>query len=417
MPIYNKFYAGEAKSRFDQEGFDSTDNLDVHTELGSARCQLALALESSTPNEPCVSAVVPNGDSYFCSTTTGKIWKRTQAGVYSLVRTNAYTSHTGCKYYNGYLYYWTNTKLGRFDLSSSWNDGFATFSNGQALGAEEVNLTLWICDGKYIASVNSSGTFSANALDFPANYLATTLIGYENGLLVGTRVSNYVTACKAYLWDTWSDSWTIEDEIFELGINVFIRADNIILVQAGTAGVIYYWTGAKMELLGRIRNVTTSSGYQKSAVLNGKPLVAIGTDIYSIYKSDLDYPIAITHEYTATGAITSLTVMGTQLLASTASGVNYISTNRATAKAVTPEAMGTFSLAEVGYSSLPAGTSIGIETSVDGSAYASQTPIVDSVNKKVYFDGGLENSNFIQARITLNPATSLTPIITYINIT
>lgn len=416
MITYSKFYKGEGKSRFDQEGFDSTDNLDVHTELGSARCQYALSQESSTPSEACFSAVVPNGDSYYCSQSTGKIWKRTSAGVWSLAHTNSSGAGNGCRYYNGYLYYWSVSKLGRYDLGTGWADAWATFSNGNAKGSEELNLTLYICDGKYIASVNSDGTFQANALDFPSNYIATCCIGYQTGLLVGTQIGNNVVTAKSFFWDTYSDSWTIEDEIFEKGINSMVKSDNIILAQAGTAGTMYYWTGNSFELLGRIRSTTTTSGYQKACVISGKPLIAIGTDIYSIYKADKDFPIAITHEYTANGSIGSILAVGNQLIVSYTGGADSISTNKATAKVVTPESQGTFSMVEVGYSSLPEGTSIGIETSVNGGAYVAQTSIVDTINKKVYFDGGLADHSYMQARITLSPSTSSTPIITSINI-
>lgn len=417
MPTYSEFYLGETKTRFDQKGVDSTDNLDVFSEFGTARCQYAMTVESTTPSESSFSAVMPGGDIYFCSKSTGKIWKRTQAGVFSLVHTNTNTTgHTGCRYYNGYLYFWTASKLGRFNLSSTWTDTFGTFSNGKAAGHEETNLTLYICDGKYIASVNSNGTFQANALDFPANYVATCCVRSGLGLLVGTQMGNYVTTARSFFWDTFSDSWLIEDEIYETGINFFIKADNIILCQAGESGKIYAWGGESMEYIGKIRSVTTGSGHQMATVLDGKPLIAIGTDIYSFYKPDLEYPFAIVHEYTANNTIASISTMGSNIYVSYAGGVEKIGTNRATAKFVTPETPGQYTLVEIGYSSLPAGTSIGIETSVDGAAYVSQTSIVDTINKKVYFDGGLPTCNFMQSRITLNPSGSSTPIITYANV-
>ena len=48
--IITQFYNGEARSPYD--GIDATDNLDVHTRIGTAQCQKALASESTTPNEP-----------------------------------------------------------------------------------------------------------------------------------------------------------------------------------------------------------------------------------------------------------------------------------------------------------------------------------------------------------------------------
>jgi len=126
--IFNKFYNGEGFSKYDQSGFDDSANVDVHSNIGSAQCQLALVLESATPTEPCVRAIDPSGNVYFFSTSSGKTWKRTTGGSYSLVNTNANGAHLGAHYFNGYVYYATATKLGRFDLASTWTDTFQTFS-------------------------------------------------------------------------------------------------------------------------------------------------------------------------------------------------------------------------------------------------------------------------------------------------
>ena len=84
---YAQFMYGENRSLSEQLGFFSLTNCDVHTDLGVLSNNLAFETESSTPNEGCISEILSNGDTFFFSTESGKIWKRTAAGVYSLVHT------------------------------------------------------------------------------------------------------------------------------------------------------------------------------------------------------------------------------------------------------------------------------------------------------------------------------------------
>ena len=155
---YNQFFDGIAPSRHIQKGFDSLINCDVHTDIGSVTAQLALASDatSGASTETCVQCTAPSGTVYFFSTTTGKIWKRTTAGVYSSVTANTNTAHRGCTYYNGNLWYWTATRLGVFnpDTETGRNNNYGAFSNSNAFACCEENLILFITDGKYVASVN-----------------------------------------------------------------------------------------------------------------------------------------------------------------------------------------------------------------------------------------------------------------------
>jgi len=418
---FGDWYKGEGKSKYDQNGFDDTSNIDVHTEIGSARCQYALASESTTPNEACVSAIVPDGTVYFFSTTTGKIWSRTTAGVYALAKTNTNTAHRGARYFNGKLYYWTATKIGHYDLASTWTDTWQTLSNSNGRGSAILNLSLFIADGNDISAVDSSGTWSQSALDLETNWIATDLVAVGTDLLIGTVNSTNNGKCKVFLWDTYSPSWTTEDDVYESGINSFIETDNIIFAQCGASGNLYYWTGTRMERFGKIRGITTTNTATAHALktnLNGKTLIANSTKVYSIHREDKDMGFAIACEYTCTtGTISSIISQGSQLLVSTGSNIDKIGANYATATIDTPESQGKYQGVVVQYDSLPAGTSIGIGTKVDSAtSFTTQTTITDTIRKIVYFDGSLGNVNWLQAQITLTPATTSTPIIKAIKI-
>lgn len=407
MPSFTDFHKGIAASKSIQQGFDGLTNCDVHSSIGEVSCNLALTSESATPNEACVRAEATNGDVYFFSTASGKTWKRAVAdATYSLVNTNANGAHLGAMYHAGAIYYATTTKLGKFDLASTWSDSFATFTNGASYKPMEImNLSLFIGDGKDVASVDNAGTFSANVLDLPVGYTITALIGTTYDLLIGTIIGANVKKCSVFLWDTYSPSWTSEDKVPDNGVNCFIDGDGMIFAQIGTSGWIYYWTGAQMKRFYKLRGITTAHGDQCSTVHNGRPLYATGTKVFSIHRESESFPYAVVQEYTATtGTIKSILSTGSQLLLSNGSNIDKIGTDYAVATIDTPEVRGNAKTVTVDYHSIGSGGTVGISTNVDGAGYSAQTPVVDAINAKVYFDGGIGDCNFIQGRVTLTPS-------------
>lgn len=410
--IFSDWYKGISKSKYDQQGFDNLVNVDVHSVLGELRCQLALASESTTPNENCISEVVSNGDTFFFSTESGKIWKRTFAGTYSIVHTNTNGANKGCGLFNGVLYYATATKLGKItealaSSESSWssqNDSFGTFTVGSSYKPmKTVGSSIFIGDGYLIAAVDSTGSFSANVLDLPSIYSATTLIGVGDDLLIGTIIGTNVQSCKLFLWDRISPAWTYADEIGEAGIACMIKGDNITYLIT-TSGNTYYWNGSQAIKFKKIRGVTPSVNHYASTMLNGRALFATGTKVFSIHRETTEMPWAIVQEYTLTaGTCQSIIAVGSQLLVSTGDNIDKIGTTYATATIDTPIAKG--QNVTVHYDSLGTGGTIGISTTVDGADYVEQTVTPDVINKKAYFDGSLGKVNFMQARITLTPGT------------
>lgn len=419
MAIFGSFHMGIGKSRADQNGFDSAVNVDVHSEIGYLKPQLALALESATPTEPTISAVAPSGTVYLFSTTSGKIWKRTTAGVYSSITDNVNTAHTGAYHFNGYMWYWTSSKLGFFiaDTEASRNDSFGTFTNSSAQGCGEVNGSLHICDGKYMAGIDSANTFSPNVLDFPSNMISTIATKVGSDLLIGTYQGSNVQSCTFYLWDTYSPSWTTEDDIPEKTPNCFIDGDNVRIACCGDTGALYYWNGGQMVSFdNRLRNVTTSISPFASCVYNKRPTYAVGNKLFTIYKQFESLPFAIVQEYTSTGTtVSSLIATGNQLLVSHGSGVDKVGTDYATGYIDTPEVTGqTSNQVIVDHDAYGAG--VGISTQSNRAGYVSQTTVVDDLRSQVFFDGGLPDSVTTQARITLTPSGANLPIIKSISI-
>jgi len=414
--IFEKFYAGIGKSKYDVNGFDNLVNCDIHSEPGAIKCQLALAVDSATPDEDCVQDTAANGDTFFASTESGKIWKRTAAGVYSLVHTNTSGTNAGIRFFDGTLYYTTAAALGKItealaSSQSSWSsqtDAFGAYTNDSAYKPMfELNLSLFIGDGSLMAAVDDAGSFSANVLDLYSDQIITTITGVGTDLLIGTLMGANKTNCKVFLWDTYSSSWTIEDDIPEIGVNCFIPTDNTTFAQCGTSGWLYHWTGAIMEKFKQIRGITTGVNHYASTQLKGKALFGSGTKVFSIHRADKDFPYVVVQEYTATAAITSLGASGAQLLAPNGTNVNKIGANYATVVITTPEETDNIQSVEVDYDSIGGSGAITIGTNIDNAgSYTAQTSIVDAIKKKVFFDGGLGTVNFLQTRITLTPQTT-----------
>lgn len=413
--VYGQFYNGlSGLGKLEQNKWVTLENCDVHSDSGLIMPQYSMESESTTPNEACFSAIVPNGDIYAVSKESGKIWKRTTATTWSLAHTNADTSgHRGSRYFNGYLWYWTATKLNYFDLSSTWSDDTAHYATGTNFrGSCEANNTLLLGNGRTVARVDSTNTFSADEFPLPAQFTVTELINVGDDVLIGTYVSGDVAYCKVFLWDTVSTGWSYEDELFEIGVNCFLRLDNIVVAQCGASGRFYYWSGSQMIYFGKIKGITTAIGDQMTTVYNGRPLFANGTQIYSIHKEDSGLPFAFCGDYTCTGNVASLIVQGQTLLASVGTGFDKRGTSFATAVIETPEAQRQVTDVKVGYDSYPEG--VGIETKIQGGDYVAQTEIIEPNDREVGFDGGLGTNSVCQAKITLTPSGENRPKIKYI---
>jgi hypothetical protein len=417
-------------SKEDQGGFHQMVNCDIYSEIGKVSSSLAMIKESDTVVDENIGAVAldTSGNSYWCSADSGKIWKRDTGGNWTLPHTNSEGAMSGALYYNGYIYYASYSSLGRYNLAATWDDTWKTFTNGSAnhpMG--EQNLTLFVGDGKYVASVNSSATFSGNALDLPPQQRIKTVNAYENDLILGTQVGSNVNQCGVFRWDTYSDSWTVEDYVRENGVFCAIPGDNTLYYQIGRDGNIYEYNGVKLMFSFKLRdgeNSTSGTGVLPygGANLNGVPLLATGRGIYAIHSENKEVPAAQVLMYTSSlgqGVVPkAILTIGSQLLFAWENdgtyGVDKLDTNKSDAVIVTPQVEGSFSNVIVKYSSLPTGTSIAIRTKVDGGSWTSQTVITDTIRKICYFNGGLGMVNTLQAEITLNGYSSTSPEIEYI---
>jgi len=421
---YSQFTVGENRSLSDQSGFFSLTNCDVHGDLGVLSNNLALATESSTPNEDCISEILSNGDTFYFSTTSGKIWKRTNAGVYSLVHTNANGAHKGCKLWQGYLYYATQSKLGRIteafaSSQASWSSQVDTWNTFITAGAYKPMFTigsgLYIGDGKNVYLVDSTHTFIVDGLDLPSQFTISSIDGVSDDLLIGTIIGANVPWCKIFLWNRISPSWTGEDVVPEVGINAFLKIDNMYVFQAGTSGQFYYWNGNQAIKFKKAKGVTTTVNSYNTTQYKGRGLIAIGTKIYSLHRVDGDFPWALVCEYTHSGTIKSIIASVSDVFVSGGAVVGHIGATYATTVIETPEADTSshvdsngnevpFNYVVIPYRSV--GT-VGIEVKIDNGSYVSQTVVDDTTRKEVRTATTFGYANTVQARVTLTGLSTI----------
>lgn len=433
-------YQGLANSMYAMVG------LDLHSEPGIIKVQQKLSKDSGTTIDCLVKAMVAcsDGNTYLFGSTNGKIWKRTSAGTYSLEATSSEAAVLNAIEFDGYIYYASDNKLGRWQLGTAWstrNDTWATFTKADTAykPMKIKNGILYIGDGNLVAQVDETHTFVADALDLPAEHRVRALGELSTELLIGTFIADNVSSCRLFRWDTWSVSWSYDDDVPEVGINAFIPMDNATIVQAGTKGNIYYYDNSSLQQFKRLSG--DWSGTNKAIVhseavasFKGLPLFGLSNSsgdptlqgVYSFGSWASNYPKVLNLEYVISQAklaaieIGAITSIGDNILVSwkdgTTYGVDKIDTSNKYASAYMEtriinterENLKQFGI-KVYYRSLPASTAVVVKASVNGGAYATLTTVTDTDRKMIYTADKLTEANYVQFKLEFTVNTNDAP--------
>lgn len=182
--------------------------------------------------------------------STGKVYLFDELGnVYDRENyTKIYSANEkifDAKEFDGYIYFATRNNLWRTKIGAWQAEKFATFKQKDAdyHPMYELNLVLYIGDGNLIAQVEDN-IFTADALDLSKGCRVTALGQFEYDLAIGT--TRNTNDCKLYRWNTWSASWTVDDNVPEKKINAFLHMDNYTLVSAGDQGNLYVYDGQRL---------------------------------------------------------------------------------------------------------------------------------------------------------------------------
>lgn len=152
-----------------------------------------------------------------------------------------------------YIYFATENWLFRIavsDIASTWIDDYDYitlffYSDDTYHPFSKQNNRLYIGDKYVLLEVNEAGVVTLQSnFNVQAPERITTITDFDTDLLVGTKD---VASAWVKRWDTESDSWYAQDEVFETEIYAFIRDDNYVYVQAGDFGRMYFYDGEKLH--------------------------------------------------------------------------------------------------------------------------------------------------------------------------
>lgn len=244
---------------------------DPHTRPGVLDVEQKLVKISSSSGGNAVTELCKvgvncsDGSAYMFSAESGKVWEVTSAGTVRLVHTTTpevgEAKCLGAVEYQGKIIWATQNRLHYIPVANANSNNWATFAveDWQDFGVGDsdfhpmlnhtATLLLFIGDGNQLAQYDGeTDTFSANALDIRDPLRIKSLGEIGTDVLLGTFIADSVTGVEILRWNTWDDSFVSSDKIPEVGINAFLPADNMVLVQAGTKGNIYYYDGTNLGL-------------------------------------------------------------------------------------------------------------------------------------------------------------------------
>lgn len=238
-------------------------------------------------------------------------------------------------------------------------------------------------------------------------------IGVE--LLFGTQNKPWA---EIYRWNTWSPSFSASDQVPETGVNCFLQTDNFVLVQAGTLGNLYQYSGDLLQLIKKVPGdytggKTASAENEARAWFRGLSMIGMSSvgggtlaGVYSFGNVNPSYPKILNLEYPlSTGNFTGdvITAMeqitdssGDIMLVAWKNGATYgvdrvdLANKYATAylqsRVITNDRNVLKRIIEidVAYRTIPAGTSIKFFVSKNHGAFAEIQDKEDDAIRQVY---------------------------------
>lgn len=229
------------------------------------------------------------------------------------------------------VYFATSDVLWKIPVAdlASWSGNLevvGTFQNGNDTYHPMViqNLQLFIGDGNVVAKVNELYQFIPQTeLNVEKTETITTMIDFDIDLLIGTKD---ISKCRVIRWDTVSESWTAEDDIYDIEVYAFIRDDNFVYALVGDAGMLYFYNGEKLIPYTRIPGAWSPSNKAKinaNAVgfLRNVPVFGLSgilgdateLGVYSLGSYSKDYPKTLSLDYPISAGLAATVEIGVVL--------------------------------------------------------------------------------------------------------
>jgi len=328
-------------------------NLDTRRRIDSLKAgqgltdDLAVGTITSPPRFMVQSA---DGNTYISAGV--KIYKRTSAGVYSLVYTDVGSDGdiTGMAEWvndnsDTFIYYTTATKLhrkavltGTTPVDITWSDVDATV-NGQTYPKTNLTSATWhtmaIVNGSLVGvnkdtlfKVGYDDSYTNNAVKLYPGNVGKVII--ESGIraLVGSNRVDNGESSSITIWDTDDQNFTGKIQLPFANINALIETE-IIILQYGTSGELYFVSSSSKV---PVTSLPGGGQVDPDGVVSHEGLALLGvygngtgkTGIYSYGRKRNNANFTLNCEYQFDcDAIYSVTKVGTDILFSYKLGSNY----------------------------------------------------------------------------------------------
>jgi hypothetical protein len=235
--------------------------LDIRKDADTLSCQQALVEENTGAIIDRINWFVPASDgNVYGFGDTGKIYKRTPAGVWTMVYNNTgeadvnirgaceWTLNTGVTY----LFWTTATRLNCKEIpgNTGWTDVNALSGYPKTNLTDETYHTisqavgsLLIGNGAYLAMVGYDGSYTNQALNLGPGHKVVTILERNRYAIIGSyMIGNYQQSALTS-WDTISLSWNDRRTLFTGLITSAIDTD-VPLIYMGyplnASGGLYY---------------------------------------------------------------------------------------------------------------------------------------------------------------------------------
>src|SRR3990167_10368244 len=259
-------------------GFGDVRNLDIDTIPGITRLNNILAKKSASTVDAQVwwFAQDPNiAANYYALDSNGVVYNSTDSGATWAELADRDGAGQGMVIWKDYLFVAETTTIdvcGPLSSSPTWTNNWQTITTDSLWHPMIVSKNdgnIYGGAGRYIFSIaENSGqtfapgtagtyTFTAQALDLPANYRVKCLAELGNNLMIGTWMGTNVYDIRLadiFPWDRSSASFGQPVEIAEHGVHAMLNDGNSLVVLAGIGGTIYRSDGVNAYVIGQIPN-------------------------------------------------------------------------------------------------------------------------------------------------------------------
>ena len=273
--ILDGHYQTNQNSLLWMQGFDA------FSEKGILQTSRKLAKDSGSSITGVVNQMVMCSDgTTYIFMAGGAVWQRTSTPVY----TNVYSGGGGgwgsndilnAAEHNGYIYIATATTLYKWQIGTAWTFGAGVTSVGSFTAGDGLYHpmlqkidALYIGDGRYIAQVGATGTFTANAFDLTGTWRITCLGETSREVVIGTTTQTNTTGrSRLFTWNTYSPLCSESYLVNEGKVNAIFNVGGSIVISAGYSCAFYQVSNYQLEKIKQLplrNNQATGWDYESA---------------------------------------------------------------------------------------------------------------------------------------------------------